>query len=146
MAWMGTKMRLINSDGQVEDARVITEAKSQGSAAAGGSVRIELGGLALVACIVVMLLTTAVAVLAYADSRHTRDLLDVRSQSWDMAFARLNSQQHDTDTSAKLLERRYMDFTAYAELNGWDIRSTDKSFGPTGNIERMVHKEKRNGR
>lgn len=45
------------------------------------------------------------------------------------------------DTQAWLAERRLMDMEAYAMLNGWKIPRDDK-YGPTGNLERMVPKEK----
>ena len=44
-----------------------------------------------------------------------------------------------------LKERRLMDMEAYALLNGWK-RPGDDTFGPTGNVERMVPKEKPHGR
>lgn len=40
-----------------------------------------------------------------------------------------------------LMERRYMDMEAYAMLNGWKIPSDD-SFGPTGNLKRMIESTK----
>lgn len=40
-----------------------------------------------------------------------------------------------------LKERRLMDMEAYALLNGWK-RPGDDTFGPTGNVERMVPKHK----
>lgn len=53
----------------------------------------------------------------------------------------LERQSFDTSTKYQLMERRYMDFEAYAILNGWKVQK-DESFGPTGNIERMAPKEK----
>lgn len=127
-------MRLINSDSQVVDAKVIARKRSSASSS---SSRIDLGGVALVCALGLMLVAVGFSVYALVDARATRDLLDVRDQAWRIAYDRISEQQHNTDTSAKLLERRYMDMTAYAELNGWKING-DGSFGPTGNLKRMT--------
>jgi hypothetical protein len=135
-------MRLINSDSQIVDARVI--AKGGGNAAS-SSARIDGGVVVLGAAVFVMLITVAVASWAVTETRATRDLMDARAQAWQMAFDAMSARQHDTDTSAKLLERRYMDFSAYAMLNGWKVEG-DGSFGPTGNLKRMAPQEKQHGR
>lgn len=45
----------------------------------------------------------------------------------------------DMQTQEMLKERRLMDLEAYALLNGWK-RPGDDTFGPTGNLQRMVPK------
>jgi hypothetical protein len=55
--------------------------------------------------------------------------------------AQMDRDFRDAQTYQKLLERRYMDFEAYAMLNGWKIPTDDRN-GPTGNFERMKPKEK----
>jgi hypothetical protein len=49
-------------------------------------------------------------------------------------------QFRDLQVQVKLLERRAMDLEAYAELNGLKVPGDD-SFGPTGNLKRMVPKK-----
>lgn len=70
---------------------------------------------------------------------------EIREQAWQMAFENLQARQRDTDTSAKLLERRYMDMVAYFEVNGLAVPG-DSEHGPTGNYKRMVQKEDKHGR
>lgn len=95
-------MRLINSDGQVCDARIMAK---DGGSANSNSLRIELGGLALVAALVVMLLTTGIAVWSLADSRHTRDLADVRHEEDVMQSAALNARISDVQIAAQRADR-----------------------------------------
>lgn len=56
----------------------------------------------------------------------------------DQRLQQAQDDFRDMKTQYKLMERRYMDFEAYALLQGWKVPKDD-SFGPTGNLERMAH-------
>jgi hypothetical protein len=51
--------------------------------------------------------------------------------------AEMDRDFRDAKTQEMLKERRLMDMEAYAMLNGWK-RPGDDTFGPTGNMQRMV--------
>lgn len=57
-----------------------------------------------------------------------------RQKQLEQAFNYMERQE-------ALKERRLMDMEAYSILNGWK-RPGDDTFGPTGNVERMVPKHK----
>lgn len=54
----------------------------------------------------------------------------------DQRLQQTQEDFRDMKSQYKLMERRYMDFEAYALLKGWKV-PRDDSFGPTGNIDRM---------
>lgn len=116
-------MRLINSDSQVCDARVT--AKGSGSANS-NSLRVELGGFALVAALCIMLVTVGFAIWALvdsgatrrqseADNKATRELATVQQQAWDRAFSRQQEQARRTETEARVAINEYMEFKAKQE-------------------------------
>jgi len=71
-------MRLINSDGQIVDAKVVAEA---GGNANRNEVRLEVGALTLIAALSVMIVSVALSVWAMADAKGVRDLADQRHES-----------------------------------------------------------------
>lgn len=101
-------MRLINSDGQIVNAK--TQATAPGSSA--NSFRFELGGLAVVAGLCVMLVTVGFAVWALVDSHATRDLVAVQQQAWERSFDQQQAQARRTETEARVAINEYMQFKA----------------------------------
>lgn len=111
-------MRLINSDGQIVDARVMSDEGSNSNRNE-SSVRLEAGWYVIPLCVVSLVISAAALIYTYNVDRVARE---AKTQAW-------------------LSERRMLDIQAYAILNGWALPS-DAENGPLGNLERMKRKEK----
>jgi hypothetical protein len=89
-------------------------------------VRIDIGAATIAIVICLMLVIGACGVVMGLNLSRQQQLIQ--------AFTYMERQE-------ALKERRLMDMEAYALLNGWK-RPGDDTFGPTGNVERMVPKHK----
>jgi hypothetical protein len=113
-------MRLINSDGQIVDARV---SASDNASANRNSFHMDIGVMTLVSALAVMLVSVGISVWAMADSKGTRDLSDARDQAWHIAFEQQQAQARRTETESRVCINEYMEFrnqlTAFKEkING----------------------------
>jgi hypothetical protein len=107
---VGGRMRLINSDGQIVDAKVAADAKDSGSANANSnsnSARVDISAIAFVSVLALAVMAFIFANDAKSDARHSRELLDMQRDYWKASFDQAAVQQRQTEKAAELTATEY---------------------------------------
>lgn len=107
-------MRLINSDGQIDE---VTVDGSGGGSASNSTVRLDVSAISLLGALAVMMVTVGFSVWALADGRYTRSLIEVQQAAWERSFDDQLAQSRRTETEARVAINHYMQHTAKESAN-----------------------------